>query len=259
MTSPILHIIIDTRESRSKIFDMLKESYTDNKNVCVSQKALELGDIQILYGETKVLIAERKTVSDLAASLKDSRYREQKARLIGTASDWLCTPVYIIEGFNNIWQMEKYKNLPINMLKGALANIMLRDNLHIVTTESTIEIVDKIKSWILCINKHYEKIKNRDKTDNKVSYGEALHVKKSKNMTNDLCFCNMLMTIKGLSYTKALAIQDKYNTMLSLCVAYSKIKSETDRDNLLKDIKVSGRKIGPKLSKRIHETLVGNS
>jgi ERCC4-type nuclease len=58
---------------------------------------LDVGDITITDGKDRTLIIERKTAQDLAASIKDGRYREQKQRLLVTKSDY--RKVYVAEGF----------------------------------------------------------------------------------------------------------------------------------------------------------------
>ena len=61
-------------------------------------KPLVLGDITIENEDGKELvIIERKTVADLAASIKDGRYREQSARLTSYSLD-NHRIVYLIEG-----------------------------------------------------------------------------------------------------------------------------------------------------------------
>jgi ERCC4-type nuclease len=76
------------------------------KNIEVLTENLALGDIIILNDKEEKIIIERKSISDLAASIKDGRYAEQSYRLNG-----LNHPnhniIYLIEGninksrFNN--------------------------------------------------------------------------------------------------------------------------------------------------------------
>src|SRR3989344_1652359 len=85
-------IVVDYREAHVRTeLDKLGISY------CVEN--LDIGDYQIHQDETcsgyVIGIWERKTYNDLAASVSDSRYREQKHRL--TTSDARYKG-YIIEG-----------------------------------------------------------------------------------------------------------------------------------------------------------------
>jgi ERCC4-type nuclease len=65
-----------------------------------SLAALAVGDFQILAadGSRPLLIGERKTLADFAASNMDGRYREQRARLLAARGSTGCALVYVLEG-----------------------------------------------------------------------------------------------------------------------------------------------------------------
>lgn len=65
-----MEFIIDNRETKAKQY-FEKHEYTNARN-------LELGDFVFKYNEDIVCLIERKTISDLLASIKDGRYKEQK-------------------------------------------------------------------------------------------------------------------------------------------------------------------------------------
>ena len=69
-----IELLIDNRETK------IKEHFKNKDYVTIEN--LELGDIIFKYNNEIVLIIERKTLSDLAASIKDGRYNEQKKRLL---------------------------------------------------------------------------------------------------------------------------------------------------------------------------------
>ena len=81
----MLHI--DNREI--KLIELLKSYSTQNKTLIpLDVKPLHIGDIiiehSVLANPTPVkytIIIERKCVSDMIASIKDGRYKEQKIRL----------------------------------------------------------------------------------------------------------------------------------------------------------------------------------
>ena len=68
----------------------------------VPTRTLPVGDIWIgLSGEEVAaggIVAERKTVADLEASILDGRYREQRTRLLTYCKERGARPLYIIEG-----------------------------------------------------------------------------------------------------------------------------------------------------------------
>jgi len=77
-------IKIDTREQ--DLFNKCQntiEYITKFKDIKLVSETLPLGDIIINDGINDCIIIERKTLSDLAASIKDGRYEEQSYRLNG--------------------------------------------------------------------------------------------------------------------------------------------------------------------------------
>ena len=85
----MISLIIDHREQLLKqYFQQLPE---------VSFENLDLGDIQFKYQDQIIFIIERKTLQDLADSIKSGRYREQRVRLLQTISP-SSRILYLIEG-----------------------------------------------------------------------------------------------------------------------------------------------------------------
>ena len=84
-----LELVIDQREQK------IKKLWTGD----ATYEALDIGDFVFRCGNETILIIERKTASDLAASIRDGRNREQKARLLhsGISRDRI---MYLIEGLS---------------------------------------------------------------------------------------------------------------------------------------------------------------
>ena len=77
-----MKLSIDYREA--KLIPLLREMVksTESKfDISVVDENLDIGDIKIYDGENLLLIIERKSVADLASSIKDGRYNEQSFRL----------------------------------------------------------------------------------------------------------------------------------------------------------------------------------
>ena len=74
-------IKIDNREHKLiKLLNVLNKEYKYNFDIIVER--LDLGDLIILNDKNKeLLIIERKSINDLASSIKDGRYSEQSLRL----------------------------------------------------------------------------------------------------------------------------------------------------------------------------------
>lgn len=89
----LMKLVIDTKEkamSTAVITD-----YLDTLGLQHEQRNLDVGDLAIYDGDDVVAIFERKTCKDMAASINDGRYREQKVRLLNTSCRW---KGYILEG-----------------------------------------------------------------------------------------------------------------------------------------------------------------
>ena len=95
-----MKVIIDEREHglfekcQSIIYSQKKTTY-----VILSKEVIEVGDIIIKTDEDRpVLIIERKSFSDLLASIKDGRYEEQSYRLIHSSGFPPHSVIYLLEG-----------------------------------------------------------------------------------------------------------------------------------------------------------------
>ena len=91
-------IRIDTREHELiKKCELLLVAVPVFKDLKIVVQQLPLGDIVISDNQNDNIIVERKTLSDLAASIKDGRYEEQSYRLNGLPLH-NHNIVYLIEG-----------------------------------------------------------------------------------------------------------------------------------------------------------------
>lgn len=95
-----MKIIVDEREPA--LFDRLDARLSSLKTpsfAILEKRVLTLGDILIETDEgKKVMLIERKTYTDLLASIKDGRYEEQSYRLIHSSGFPLHSVVYLLEG-----------------------------------------------------------------------------------------------------------------------------------------------------------------
>lgn len=93
-----MKVIIDNRER-----DLFERCYSITQStstyVTLEKEPLPIGDIYFKTDEGKdVLIIERKSLSDLLASIKDGRYEEQSYRLMHSSGFPPHSVIYIIEG-----------------------------------------------------------------------------------------------------------------------------------------------------------------
>lgn len=144
-----MKVIIDEREQSlyEKCYSIV---HTEGNctNVQLSKKMIPLGDILINTDEDKpVCIIERKSLSDLLASIKDGRYEEQSHRLLHASGIVPHNIIYIIEGLTSNLRslMEKkivYSSIAsLNFFKGFS---VFRTNSVQETAEMIVWISDKI-------------------------------------------------------------------------------------------------------------------
>lgn len=260
---------IDNREP-----DILKNYF--RKNYLNTQlKHLPLGDILIQHNDIEVII-ERKTITDLASSIRDGRLREQKIRLIHNYPKR--NIIYIIEGditkendsmhFNKINKYTVYSSI-INML--------VRDNIHLfMTTDiyNTIEFIEmlmkKIKKGTLKVVKytdtqHSNQLNtmvnpSQNETDSTIyeqhistRHISSVKINKQSNLTQDLVFKSQLACIPRISIHIAQSIMNVYPTMKILIESLHSKTSEA-RIEIIQNIKTNkSRRIGIHVAKNINK------
>lgn len=95
-----------------------------------------------------VCVIERKTLADFTASFRDGRYREQKERLTGVIAQG-CKCVFMVEGIvppripteciaGNPAHMHGF---PFKTIVSAVAGMLVRDNIDVCMTVSTVHTV----------------------------------------------------------------------------------------------------------------------
>jgi ERCC4-type nuclease len=203
-------------------------------------ETLPLGDIIINDGTDDCIIIERKTLSDLSASIKDGRYEEQSYRLNGIQHH-NHNIVYLIEGdmqrFNSfkerIDKQTMYSAMfSINYFKGFS---VMRSNTIEETATMICNMVYKVVSGLKADKKGYysnflkeskEEVKDESNEEEKEKLEKEVNkekdyctvVKKVKkdNITTDNIGEIMLCQIPSISSTSALAILSQFKTLPNL-------------------------------------------
>lgn len=200
-------ITFDHREK-----DLIR-AWKDPKRV----ETLPLGDIRIGH-----LLIERKTGADLAASIQDGRWREQKARLLESSY----VPLYIIEGSLH------ERSIPYKSLRGALVNTILRDNIHVIETSTS-------RSTLSLLKMLQQKVKHPPSA----TLLQPPRTKRKRDEDNT--YIRMLMCITGVSESLARALAERY-TLKQLRRVLK--KSPSDVENMPH---TKNRRVGPALVKRL--------
>ena len=232
-----MNIKIDVREA-----ELLKrcqanlEMISNFKDLKIVPLQLPLGDIIINDGLNDLVIIERKSLSDLAASIKDGRYEEQSYRLKNL---WHHNHniIYLIEGdfakFNSFKDRIDKQTLysamvSINYFKGFSVwrsfsidetALMVCNMAHKLNKEK--ERQPFYSNIISTPNKLLEQEENADQTASETVVTDKDYCSVVKKVKKDNITCEnigeiMLCQIPGVSSASALAILAQFKTLPAL-------------------------------------------
>jgi len=195
-----MNILIDSREKDLiTMFSLLKPDI----NIITQQ--LALGDS--IIGDK--IIIERKTLTDLAASIKDGRYREQSFRLQKSLE----------EGFSVIYMIEGNLDLYVgNITKDTIVRTMY----SLTTKGFQVFLTKHVKETAYFIIQIAEKIKSKEIKPSSGVYEETegiIQKQKNTNITRDNISIFMLCQIPGISTVTATILMDNYKHITLLIKA----------------------------------------
>jgi ERCC4-type nuclease len=225
-----MDIFLDSRESKLK--DMLD----------VKVRQLDIGDVNILYENQVKIVIERKTLPDIAQSIKDGRYKEQKYRTMEFQKKTKCKIVYLFEDFIEFDNdNSKLFGLDLSVIKNTFINSIFRDNYHVICVRDTKESAAFISSLANTL-KNNPSIYFEESIPQEDYEQCVINSKKKKHITKDNCLILQIACIPGFSSKHAKSIQSHFNVknMRGLVdVIQEKIK-ETSKNPLL-EIKGIGK------------------
>jgi len=228
-----MKLVIDIREnSLIENCEYLLKTDDTFKNIAIIEKvSLELGDIIIKDSEDKeILIIERKTISDLLASIKDGRYSEQSYRLNGIEHE-NHNIVYLIEGSSKDLIYEKqtvYSSIfSINYYKGfsVYRSENIKESAYILLNMCLKIKKEKDKKPYYSLTKNLETGKEDEK------YCSVIKKKKNSNINKENFGEIILCQIPSISSVTAIAIMKEYKTINNLI---EKLKVDKDCLNNIK-------------------------
>jgi ERCC4-type nuclease len=225
------------------------------KNIVVQSEVLPIGDI-IIADDTSndKLIIERKSVSDLLASIKDGRYEEQSFRLNGSQYH-NHNIIYLIEGDLNKVNRFKMDNglgsekltlysamFSLNYYKGfsVFRSFSLTETATIIcnmayklgkeTRQPFYENNNLINNKEIENNLEQSEEENEKNEQTEKNYVSVIKKVKKENITPENISEIMLCQIPGISSVTALSIMEKFHTLSNL------IKELELNEDCLKDI-----------------------
>lgn len=221
---------------------ILEKQFLLNDVLLVSEN-LPVGDIIIADNLEEKIIIERKTLADLASSIKDGRYNEQSYRLNGIPHH-NHNIIYLIEGDvskYNIFKSKTDKNtlysamFSINYYKGfsvMRSNSMDETALMLCNMVSKMLKSDKLpyyrnlKETPTTVEKTTESVSTvepiEDEVQNSKDYCSVVKKIKKDNITVENIGEIMLCQIPGISSVTAIAILSKFKNFPDLILEMKK-------------------------------------
>ena len=202
----------------------------------VERKRLPVGDYQISYGDSVVLI-ERKTLDDWRSSMIDGRLDAQRARAEELFQDTGVKLVYILEGGMTDWSDIYTYGVKNTALAASILKMSLRDGHHVVYTHSLV-------STAAAIGYIGDQLVNGGLQPKPVSVASGVLGKRPRDVRATLPpLVAPLAAITGVSLETAELLAAKFEKASNLVAA---------SENAIADVKLkSGRRIGNAVAKRV--------
>ena len=247
-----MQLLIDLREPKTLVQNIISLNEASKTKVTIIQKNLDIGDY-VFYDEVNeqpLLIIERKSLSDLEASIKDGRYKEQSFRLNETPTH-NHNIIYLLEGaiinykevnfrstlYSTLFSLNYYKGFSvINTLNQTETGIMLMAFASKIMRENKQGFYSNSNSNMSSAT---TQIQNSDEC-----YIETIKTSKKAHINRENIFQLMLMQIPGISSVSALALANEFKNMESLLKS---LKDENTKP--FENIKLaSGRKLNKNIA-----------
>jgi len=231
-----MNLILDVRETR------LGEALRDLQ-VPYTTAALDVGDflIQNTEGEP-LLVAERKSHADFAASNADGRYREQRARLMAVRGSGVAV-LYILEG---TWSPNgtAYGRTTEAQLKRLTTRLLLRYGMPVLATTSIKDTANWCQILLAQLTDDptvFQPDSEAATTDAMSGFTAALHTAKKGNKTAAGTAAAMLTAVPGLGAKRVAALLAE-KTIAELTTMTSAEIAEI----------VAGKRLGPTLAETLY-------
>lgn len=221
------------------------------------KEALDIGDIMISIDGNPVWLFERKSVADMAASISDGRYREQKKRYLSWRQESSGRRVYyIVEGFGGYapstdpWHLPRGRGgITTSAIIGSVLNTHFRDDIPVIHTHSTSDTNAMLEELLTRLRKDPSIYMQLQETS---EYTDGLKMKRNKNITHENILTLQLCQIPGVSNKIASAITACHTSMASLIKHLEGLADEQSRIVYIRDLKCdAARRVGPKTAANI--------
>lgn len=211
----------------------------------VTVKALPVGDILIGVKEDGTMaeggiVIERKSIRDLEASILDGRYREQRGRILAFCEENKTQPMYILEGSlsSSTGRLQK------SALMKFIQRLILHYQIPVIQTASIQETAELLQTMM---EQWIDDPTRLKQTTERIKMTDGIFIKKRENALEPTQFAiSCLVQCPGVSVAIAKALITHFGSLQAVMTTDAKELGE---------IKVGSRRVGPVVSKRLHEIL----
>ena len=194
-----MELVVDDRERAVLIYL--------NKILKVQVDRITVGDYAFVYKKKVIVIVERKSLADLASSIKDGRM-ENNNKLLDAQKKHGCHILYIVEGSAYPNLERKIGRMPYKCLQGKLDSLLFRHNIKIIWTKDCEHTAKRLAGLSATFTKFakdglYGEFKDVEGGTNNV-------IKPIHKVNIDQVHIKMLTKITGVSYKTAMAALQKY-------------------------------------------------
>lgn len=226
-------------------------------------EVLPVADVTISIGGMIYMMIERKTMTDFAASIIDHRFQEQRQRMIEAIlpaeeeeqRGSICI-LYIVEGpleKNDAIFSAMAGSLPVTTICGAIANLMCRDNIHVIRTSGVKETAVYIAKLAVATKKFCVGPNLCNGGRIVVNRIRSREMKQAQRQPEDI-FAAQLMQIPRVGEAAAKTIAHEFKSAFGFITRYNEIGA----DNMKAAVRTmkltedgTGRKLGPAIAERI--------
>jgi len=151
----MLLIKVDYREKDLiALLQLMTGDENNGEPIKIKIDNLKIGDVAFIKTDkdgnevdNELLLFERKSLNDLAASIKDGRYSEQSFRLDGYQHVHNHNIVYIIEGDISRYRENKFTRINKKTLLSSMFSILYYKGFSVARTMNVLETSELIWSW----------------------------------------------------------------------------------------------------------------
>jgi crossover junction endonuclease MUS81 len=151
---------------------MMNDVNDDNNSIKLKVDNLKIGDVAFIETDKneneigdELLIFERKSLNDLASSIKDGRYAEQSFRLDGYQAVPNHNIVYLIEGDLSKYRENQFSRINKKTLLSSMFSIFYYKGFSVVRTMNVVETCELVWSWADKLDR--EMVRTNSKTGSK--------------------------------------------------------------------------------------------